>query len=231
MEVFPMLHVLTRENKSNHPELMDQMFRLRYRVLYEIMGWKECYAADGLERDESDHEDTVYFIATHPDIPGVAGCMRMAPSTTLNLSSCHFSNLFQYAPVPYDPYIYDGSRIVVDPATRALGKPNPVTTELYFAWFETIAALGLSGCTAVLETKYFTASVARGWNMIPMGPAVTVGADEIVPIKLSVSQQTLAGLHKLRGTNAIAISDDGINALTTFHRNYLQRFNAARVAA
>lgn len=226
-----MLHVLTRDNWHSKQDLLDGMFRLRYTVLYEVMGWKECYSPDGRERDESDHDDTLYLIATHPEIPGVAGCLRMAPSTTPNLSASHFASLFQFSPLTQDPNVYDGSRVVVDSATKDLGKPNPVATQLFIGWMEATHILGIEGCTAIIDSKRFQASVSRGWSMIPMGPAAQVNGDEVVPIKLIATPELVASIRAVRKDDDIAISEEGAQTLLAFHRNYLQRYAAKRAAA
>lgn len=62
------------------PTLLEQMFRLRYKVFHQQLGW-EVSGEGGLERDEFDDLNPVYAIAVHRASHAVVGCVRLLPTT------------------------------------------------------------------------------------------------------------------------------------------------------
>jgi len=58
-----MINLITKQNANMHRDLLRKMFRQRYRVFKEKLGW-DVQHENGEERDEFDRPDTAYLIAT-----------------------------------------------------------------------------------------------------------------------------------------------------------------------
>lgn len=224
-----MLTVLTKDNWNDRRDLLEGMFRLRYRVLFEQLGWKELFSEDGLDRDASDHNETIYLVGTAPGFDGLVSCLRFAPSAFPTLSSTVFRSLFD-AGLPEGPQIYDASRIVVDPATRRLGKPNPVTLEMMMGWLEAGVALGIDSFTGVIDLKKLQSGVASGWRVVPLGLPVQMGESEIVAIRMIPDQAVIDRLRGLLGVSEPVIDNAGRELLAAYHRRFIGSL-AARKAA
>ncbi len=62
-------------NAHKHPDLIDQMFRLRAKVFADRLGWSVT-VANGRERDRYDDLDPLYALALN-DEGGVVGTFRL----------------------------------------------------------------------------------------------------------------------------------------------------------
>ncbi|WP_344021017.1 acyl-homoserine-lactone synthase [Streptomyces luteireticuli] len=94
------------------PALLEQMFRLRYEVFHQRLGW-EVSGEGGLERDRFDELDPVYVIARHRADHTVVGCVRLLPTTGPYM--LRDVDAFQPAlaghPAPRSPRIWEISRL------------------------------------------------------------------------------------------------------------------------
>lgn len=98
----------------------DPMYRLRYRVFFERLGW-QVQVADGREIDEFDDTHNVYQLATDAR-GGVVGGWRLRPTTLPYMMKDVFPQLLGGNAAPVDPDIWEISRFAVDEA-RA-GEPG-----------------------------------------------------------------------------------------------------------
>jgi len=76
-----MVELITKYNRHNYESQLEQMFRLRYKIFVEQLGWDLPHAKDGLEIDEFDTEDTIYLIAgdlISGKVPGPASILIAA---------------------------------------------------------------------------------------------------------------------------------------------------------
>jgi len=90
----------------------DPMYRLRYRVFCERLGW-DVKVADGRESDEFDDAHNVYQLAT--DRRGaIVGGWRLRPTTLPYMMKDVFPQLLGGAAAPVCPDIWEISRFAVD---------------------------------------------------------------------------------------------------------------------
>lgn len=127
--------------KANDPVLGHQvlrgMFRLRYRVFHQRLGWKvECH--NGIERDAFDDLDPIYMVARNKQ-KEVEGCWRMLPTTGAYMLRNTFPQLLAGDQVPAAEDVWELSRFAVAlPETdkSAQGTLNSVTFKMIRSVFD-----------------------------------------------------------------------------------------------
>lgn len=90
----------------------DSMYRLRYRVFFERLGW-DVKVADGRETDEFDDEHNVYQLAAD-ERGAIIGGWRLRPTTLPYMMKDVFPQLLDGTPAPVRPDIWEISRFAVD---------------------------------------------------------------------------------------------------------------------
>lgn len=90
----------------------DPMYRLRYKVFHERLGW-QVSVNDGKEFDEFDDEDSVYLLTTNPH-EVVTGGWRLRPTTRPYMLRNVFPELLHGAKAPRDRSIWEISRFAIE---------------------------------------------------------------------------------------------------------------------
>lgn len=127
--------------KANDPaldhKLLRGMFRLRYRVFHQRLGWKVEWH-EGIERDGFDDLDPIYMVARNKQ-KEVEGCWRMLPTTGSYMLKNTFPQLLAGDQVPVAEDVWELSRFaVVLPETdkSAQSVLNGVTFEMIRSVFD-----------------------------------------------------------------------------------------------
>ena len=111
--------------------LIDQIYRLRYRVFGQRMGW-DVESLHGREIDEFDAETTIYG-AVQNQSGDLEGCFRLLPTTGPYMLKNLFPQLLHGHPAPENDRILETSRFAVlpnDMRPRSLHSLFEVTAEL-----------------------------------------------------------------------------------------------------
>lgn len=114
------------------PTLMEQMFRLRYDVFHEKLGW-EVDGTDQQERDDFDHLNPIYMIAGNHQ--RAQGCWRLLPTTGPNMLANTFPQLLRGEKTPIATSIWELSRFAVTSASRRY-KGQIYLSELTYAMID-----------------------------------------------------------------------------------------------
>jgi len=105
----------TTETLSTHAQ--SALFDYRFRVFVEALGW-QLDTEIGQEKDQFDHDDTLYVIAKEAD--RVVGCARLLPTTLPYLLEEVFPELLNGMAPPKDAKIWELSRFTsLDPDAPA----------------------------------------------------------------------------------------------------------------
>lgn len=118
--------------KKITPQLMDQMFKLRYEVFHEKLGW-QVDGTDQKERDDFDYLNPVYMIAN--DQQNAKGCWRLLPTTGPNMLFNTFPVLLRGENMPQAESIWELSRFAVTSPSRRY-KGQIYLSELTYAMIE-----------------------------------------------------------------------------------------------
>ncbi|BCH29802.1 acyl-homoserine-lactone synthase [Mesorhizobium sp. L-8-10] len=96
-----------------HPDLFEQMFRMRAAVFADRLGW-DVTVVDGREVDQFDAEDPLYLLCVDEVAEELKGAVRLLPTTGPNMLRDVFSVLVPDGSVE-SPLIWESSRFAVNP--------------------------------------------------------------------------------------------------------------------
>lgn len=163
-----MFKIITPDNCHQHSDLIDEMHKMRYRIVVGEWGWDIPGIEPGYDKDQFDTADTVYVIALTA-AGEVAGTSRLNPTVGPHMLSELFADYCDLQPYPVGRDVWECSRFVTD---RSLAT-DPVDA------FRVRCRLGL-GLTAycldnhisrlswLTHQKFFNL-VQRVWQTEPLG--------------------------------------------------------------
>lgn len=108
-----MIDVITADNAYLYRDVLDDMFRMRHRILADQWGWQVPNVADGIDRDEFDTDQTVYFVQQNEE-GSVIATARINPTMGPHMLSDVFPDVCDQRPIPRAPDTFELSRYVVD---------------------------------------------------------------------------------------------------------------------
>jgi acyl homoserine lactone synthase len=98
--------------KELTPEVVSSMHEFRHEIFVRRLRWS-LPLLDGVERDEYDIEDAVYFIARDAS-DDITACARLLPTTGPYLLLEKFPHLLGNNPAPCDPQVWELSRFATN---------------------------------------------------------------------------------------------------------------------
>ncbi len=90
------------------PHIVSSMHAFRHEIFVGRLGWS-LPLLDGLERDQYDNEQAVYFV-DRDEVGNVTGCARLLPTTASYMLPELFTELLGGRPPPRDPAVWELSR-------------------------------------------------------------------------------------------------------------------------
>jgi acyl-homoserine lactone synthase len=109
-----MADIITPANRAYYADLLDDMHRMRYRVVVKEWGWDIPGIAQGYDKDDFDGPDTVYIVETDPDRRRVLACARLNPTEAPHMMTELFSGVCDLQDIPRGANVWECSRFVVD---------------------------------------------------------------------------------------------------------------------
>lgn len=100
-------------DRHAHPDLFDQMFKMRAAVFAERLGW-DVTVVDGKEIDRFDDEDPLYLLCVDELTQELKGAVRLLPTTGPNMLRDVFAVLVPGGSVE-SPLIWESSRFAINP--------------------------------------------------------------------------------------------------------------------
>ena len=220
-----MIRVLTPYDYQAHGNLMDQMFRLRYRVFYERLGW-DVAVEDGREIDNYDALSPYYFVALddeHHARTGeerVVGTWRILPTTGPYMLPDVFSVLMDGDPVPRSARVWECSRFAVDDratdaetgahtAERSTQSIHRITSELFCGLIEYCLDVGIDEVITVYDLR-----VARLLPRIGCTPAwktavKRIGVTAAMAGRFAINHEVLESCrHQNEIVGSVLVRDD-----------------------
>jgi N-acyl-L-homoserine lactone synthetase len=174
------------------------MFRLRYEVFIERLGWPLPHA-NGRETDQFDHDGAHYLVLRNLADDVVASC-RMTPTSQPNLLRDIYPNLVEDGPVPNDDAVWEVSRVAVDHRRERLALVaegvNPAGA-LFCAMFEYAMLVGAHTLVSVSDPFIERILKMSGWRLRPLGPVVALPEGGMaVAESVAVSGEQLAAIRR-----------------------------------
>lgn len=108
-----MFKIITAGNRDAYRDVLDDMFRMRYRIVVEEWGWEIPGIQKGYDKDQFDTDETVYIVVL-ADNGEVVATSRMNPTTGPHMLSELFADYCDLQPYPVAGDVWECSRFVTD---------------------------------------------------------------------------------------------------------------------
>lgn len=190
-----MVHIITSANRHLYGPEIEDMLRLRYRVAVEELNWSLPFDPKGIDRDDFDQADTIYFLDYSPSGELIATA-RLNPTTSPHLMSEVFEDLCNFTGVPVGEDIYEYSRFLV----QKRGVPRRVNlaaqARISIAVVEYCLAAGIKHLSWVSYKRSYPLAL-RMWVSRPLGIPKFFEEDNAEYIA-AISDMTEESLSKTR---------------------------------
>jgi acyl-homoserine lactone synthase len=190
-----MLHVVTPENRHLYTSEIRDQHKIRHDVYVEERRWVGLQSRDGLEFDQFDTDDTVYFLAIERG--RVVGGSRMNPTLKPHLLATICPELAEIKGIPRSPDIYEWTRMYAVKDRRDGGRfGSGVIGEIFsgcleYAYDEAISALSLQ-----FEAWWLPRLQQHGWEIKPLGLPTLINGEwwlgALIPITAEMVRSTRA---------------------------------------
>lgn len=208
-----MFKAISRENAHLHTDTLNSMFELRHEVFIKRLGW-HLDGQEGHERDQFDHDDTVYLVLEN-DRKQVIASARMLPTTAPNLLSEVFPQLALPQSPPSSDLIWEVTRLAVDHRKARHTCPNisNVSGALWCCLAEFGLAMNLSHFVSVSDVRLERIMHRIGWSLRRLGDAIEIDGIGVAGELVDVSHEVLGNLRRKCGVNGPVLN---VASLSTF---------------
>ncbi len=189
--------VIGPHNRDKHMDTLEESFRVRHDIYVKERGWKALAHDDGLEYDQFDREDTIYFLRLSKD-GRVIGGSRLIPTTGPTLISEVFPQLVEWGSVPFDPSTYEHTRYFARGCPKENLSTSRVSGEVLCAIFEYCLAHHIENVTTVCDTFFLPMILEFEWGTKPLGLPVKYDEGECVAIRTPISYRGLQSIYAQR---------------------------------
>ena len=190
-----MIEIVTSSNMSLYSEEIDDMFKMRYRVATDELGWKLPNAKNDYDIDAYDTADTVYLLKLDEN-RSVMACARLNPTTNATLMSDIFPDFCSYGTIPNNPKTYELTRYLVEKRDRSRAEFLTGRAHIIVAINEFCLARGIEAISWLTYKKNYTEACML-WETEPLGPSKFVRDDNAEYIA-ALSYMTEDGLMRCR---------------------------------
>jgi acyl-homoserine lactone synthase len=180
------VHVISRDNRHLYSDILEDYFRLRYKIYVLERKWMALDRPDKREIDQFDTDETVYLLGLEGR--SIIAGMRLVPTMMPTLLSDLFPKLSIDGPVRRAD-VYELSRIFVIPNRRGEHAGPRVEAMIRAATMEYGLSMGLSAFTIVLETWWLPRLLDQGWNVRPLGLPIDVDSMSTIAVLVDVTDQ------------------------------------------
>jgi acyl-homoserine lactone synthase len=180
------VHVISRDNSHLYSDILEDYFRLRYKIYVLERKWMALDRPDKREIDQFDTDETVYLLGLEGR--SIIAGMRLVPTMMPTLLSDLFPKLSIDGPVRRAD-VYELSRIFVIPNRRGEHAGPRVEAMIRAATMEYGLSMGLSAFTIVLETWWLPRLLDQGWNVRPLGLPIDVDSMSTIAVLVDVTEQ------------------------------------------
>lgn len=186
------MYLISKAHRGQECEWeLEELFRLRYRVFKERLGWDvECH--NGMERDRFDDLDPVNLALRGPT-GFIEGCVRLLPTTGPNMLRDVFPTLLDGEPAPCSPHIWESSRFSLDAKSTEKSQVGLTwgTHELFAGMIEFGLSWRLSHIVTVTDRRVQRILKRGGWPLEPLGTMQRIGDTNTLAGFLEISEEAL----------------------------------------
>lgn len=191
-----MIEMVTKYNSQQYQDELEQMFRLRYKIFVEDKGWELPLAKEGIEKDQYDHEETIYLLYLG-DNRDVLGSIRLTPTTRPNMLQDIFPHLVE-GEIPTGKMVWETSRGFTVPK-REHEILNPIMSSLLVGMVEAGLLIGANKMNFVIGNALYPTFLQAGWGVIPLGfPHIDKSGEEIMAGYFTINSLALHNVKRVR---------------------------------
>jgi len=183
-----MVRLVTRENRSAYPVLVQSMHSDRKRVFVDIMKWDVPHDAYS-ERDSFDDEFAEYLIVQDPQTGDHLASMRLLRTDRPHLLGDVFPHLCDEG-VPTGPNIREVTRLCMSPRLRARERLT-ARNVLIRSMVEYALLTGIRAYTGVADMGWLAQILSAGWDCRPLGLPQMVGGSMVGGLIIHIEPNTL----------------------------------------
>jgi len=180
------VHVISRDNRHLYSDILEDYFRLRYKIYVLERKWAALDRPDKREIDQFDTEETVYLLGLEGS--SIIAGMRLVPTMMPTLLSDLFPKLSLDGPVRR-PDVYELSRIFVIPSRRGEHAGPRAEAVIQAATMEYGLSIGLSAFTIVMESWWLPRLLDQGWVTRPLGLPVDIDSMSTVAVMVDINEK------------------------------------------
>lgn len=174
-----MIVVLKGSDRRANQELFEQHFRLRHTVFVKGRGWS-LPAANGLEIDQYDNDDAVYFLDLN-DERQIQGSIRITPTIKSSLIADYFPHLVENGEPARSPSIYECTRYIVLPPRKSRNDNRAAKSRIISAMLEWSLDRGLTFLQTVIDTAALPTYLELTPLTVPLGLSHPYGGGRKTP--------------------------------------------------
>jgi acyl homoserine lactone synthase len=169
----------------------EDLFRFRFGVFKEKLGWDVPTTQNQFEVDEYDGPQATYLMARSQD--KITGCMRLLPTTVPYMLKDTFPELLDSATAPVDPDIWEVSRFacVEQSAQHNHGGISASSMALMQTAIRIAVEKKLKGYVIVTTTSFERLLKRLGLDTERYGSARNIGKELTVAFFLPINQKTI----------------------------------------
>jgi acyl-homoserine lactone synthase len=196
--VVPMIYVVSGQDAGRYSALMEQVYRLRYRVSAEEFGWGDLATAQGLERDQEERPDAVHHICVRDG--AVTGYQCLLPTVGPHVQG---DGPAKRGPrqLPRGLEIYELARYCVAPACCEGGCGScGAASELIAGLVEWGLACRVGKIVIAFKPYWLIRVSQLKFRVRPLG--TECGSGSLGPVLLEFDAATLLALRDYRGHRA-----------------------------
>lgn len=148
-----MIRILNGKTRAQHPQAVDEMFRLRKRVFHDFLKW-DVQTDGAWEIDNYDKANPLYVLSYAPDTGRLRGSLRLLPTLGPNMLDDTFPILLGDNPEIRSASVWESSRFCIEPdisQDRASNQVTVAAAELMCGVGELGLASGISHVVTVTD--------------------------------------------------------------------------------
>jgi acyl homoserine lactone synthase len=178
---------------SNTPTShLEAMFRLRYEVFHEKLGW-DVQVVDGMERDHFDDVEQITYILAIGNSQSVDACWRLLPSTGPYMLKDTFPELLHGEMAPEASNVWELSRFAVATSRTAtdIATFGPISMALMKESARFALERGITRYVTVTTPPMERMLRRQGLHVHRFGPSIRYGVAAAVALIIEIDHQTL----------------------------------------
>jgi acyl homoserine lactone synthase len=209
-----MIRIVPGQWRERHPQLIDQMHRLRRNVFHERLKW-QVNVINSWEIDGYDALDPLYVLSLDEN-ERVIGGLRLLPTTGFNMLNDTFPQLLPDGERIESPLIWESSRFTVR-MTGDMRVDGPIigraTAELGMALNEIGKAAALTHIVTVYDRAMHRMLTRVGCAGEPLGPPQCIGGVETYAVLYEVGPEWDLRVRRLAGVAEIPLEQDALDIM------------------